>query len=184
MGGAGIGIKLGYLNFSRGSFKKSVDEDNEFTLHIPSRDGMTLSIPINLGSSGFGWILEPYLGLGSELKSIGLMLGPTIVIHLNDPLYFGFGISFRAGYLLIDDIDLGLDAYARIPVTITYYIIDQLGIVAELGLGYGATGIKYKDVELKVFNPDTGEIEMTTESVGLGFGTAVQIDFSVGVRLP
>lgn len=190
MAKAGIGLKIGYLNLGRGSYEQEVLGE-KIRLEIPSRDGVTISIPINLGGSGFGWIFEPYLGVGKELKSIGLILGPTIVIHLDDPLYLGIGIDLRVGYLLMSDIDFGVDIYGRIPINLTYYVINNLGILAELGLGYGATGIKYKDMLIPVFDENTGlpKIDFETgepemEEIGAGFGTAVQVDFSVGVRFP
>jgi len=185
MAGIGIGLKLGYLNYGKGSFEATVS-GTKIKTNIASRDGLTVSIPINLGGSGFGWLFEPYLGATSQIKSIGLITGPTIVFHLVDPLYLGVGIDLRVGWLLSSGIDMGADLYGRIPITATYYVIPDLGIVAELGIGYGATGIKYKD--MPAIDPTTGfpilDSNGQPKKLPFGLGTSYQIDFSLGVRWP
>ncbi len=188
MGWFGIGLKLGAGGNGEGEF-----EVGGVTSTIDSRAGFQLSVPINLGGDGFGWIFEPYLNFasveGAEVTStgtirpkdfgvttMGLYTGPTINIHIIDPLYVGIGAGLKFGYVTSDAFDMGADVFFRVPVTATYYLLDDIGLIAELGLGYGVTGfaaVPYTD-------PSTG----TTIEPELEFGSALTWDFSVGVRWP
>jgi hypothetical protein len=58
-------------------------------------------------------------------------------------VYPHIGLGLQAGYMMSDIIDVGMDFYARVPLGITYYPVKNLALVAELGLGWGMTGVKY-----------------------------------------
>lgn len=166
MGWFGIGLKLGL-----GGVGESEFEISNVTVKTDSRSGFQLAVPINLGGDGFGWIFEPYLNLDSDVTAAGLYLGPTFNIHIMDPLYVGFGLGLKFASLSGDGFDAGVDIGGRIPITATYYLLNDIGLLAELGLGYTASGFKPKEI------PGGPEPE-------LNFGSAFAWDFSVGVRWP
>ena len=53
----------------------------------------------------------------SSYKATGIYTGPTINLHLADPLYFGFGFGFKGAILRADELDFGIDLGGRIPFT-------------------------------------------------------------------
>ena len=180
----GIGLKLGVAGNGEGELDTSVG-----TTTVSSRTGFNLSLPINMGGDGFGWIIEPYLNMASiegvdstgaakdyGVTTFGMYSGPTINFHAMDPLYVGFGFGPKIGYSSSDAFDFGADVMFRVPVTATYYLINDVGLVGELGLGYGLTGL----ASLPTINPMTLEEEEGT----LEFGSALTWDVSVGARWP
>jgi hypothetical protein len=190
MGWIGIGLKIGAGGNGQGEF-----EAGGVKTTIDSRAGMQLSIPINMGGDGFGWMLEPYLNVLSSVKGMdaatltvkdmnvttfGLYTGPTINIHVMDPLYIAIGAGLKLGYSTSDAFDLGLDVFGRVPVTGTWYFMEDIAAVAELGLGYGLTG--YAAVPYTTTDPSTGQ--PTVVEPELEFGSALTWDFSVGARWP
>ncbi len=180
MGNVGLGLKFGYLSYGEGDFETEIEGQTIKTV-LPSRSGAMLSVPLSLGGKGFGWAFEFCAGLGDELSSLGLYTGPSINIHVAREWYVSLGLGARLGYITADGVDIGADFYGRIPISATYYVIDDLGIVAELGFGYGATGIKW-DTALVSFDPVTGEV--VENEAAFNLGTAFQFDFSMGVRWP
>ena len=112
MAWAGIGVKLGMTGTTAGDVSvkamgQTLDSKTD------SRYGLQLSVPINLGGDGFGFVLEPMLTTssinhntkdsagvvnGSEsvsLLGLGGYIGPTINFHVIDPLYLGFGFCLK-----------------------------------------------------------------------------------------
>jgi hypothetical protein len=180
MGWIGLGLKLGVAGNGEGEF-----ETSGVTGTIDSRTGFNLALAINMGGDGFGWLIEPYLNLASVegvdavtlakkdygVTTFGLYTGPSINIHIMDPLYIAVGAGLKLGYSSSDAFDLGLDVFGRVPVTGTYYIMDDVAAVAELGLGYGVTG--FASV------PNTVDTDPD-----VNFGSALTWDFSVGARWP
>jgi hypothetical protein len=176
MGWAGIGLKLGAGGTGASEIDVAMPSVGGMavpgvTAKTDSRAGFQLSVPINLGGDGFGWMVEPYLNLDKNITATGLYTGPTINIHILDPFYLGIGFGVKFAYLSSDKLDLGLDVGGRVPITGTYYIHPDIGLVAELGLGYTASGYAFK--------PLPGQ-----ESPDLSFGAAFAWDFSVGARWP
>lgn len=182
MGWIGIGVKVGFAFV--GSSEIGVDAASlglaptvegmqinpTYTFITPRRAGVQLSIPINLGGDGFGWMVEPYFHFASY-RANGLYTGPTINLHLADPLYFGFGFGFKGALLYADELDFGIDLGGRIPFTLHYYLANDLGLIAEAGIGYTATGLSLK--------PAPGK-----EAGDISFGGAFAWDLSFGVRFP
>ncbi len=184
MGWIGIGPKIGVAGNGQGEFKSG-----SVTTKIDSRVGFQLSLPINLGGDGFGWMIEPYLNLASVdsvdatgkkdsvgVTTYGAYTGPTINIHITNPLYVGVGAGLKVGYSSSDAFDLGADIFGRVPVTATYYLMDDVAAVVELGMGYGVTGF----AAVPSVNPATGE----KKDADLKFGTALTWDLSAGARWP
>ncbi len=180
----GVGLKAGFLYFGDATFNYVTYVNGRPAVvnkGVPARGGFVLSLPINLGSSGFGWVFDPYLGLGA-VGSYGIYTGPTITLHLSDMTYLGFGLGARAGIITQDfwgtRTDVGMDIYGRIPVVLTYYAADSLGLVLEVGLGLGATGYRPVATQQQLA---PGEIPPPLETK---FGVTFQIDASAGVRFP
>lgn len=177
MGWVGIGLKLGAGGTGASDIDVSMPTVGGMAVpgtgvtKTDSRAGFQLSVPINLGGDGFGWMVEPYLNLDKNIMATGLYTGPTINIHILDPFYLGIGFGVKFAYLSADRLDLGLDVGGRVPITGTYYIHPDIGLIAELGLGYTASGYAFKGLP--------GQ-----ESPELSFGTAFAWDFSVGARWP
>lgn len=166
MAGFGIGIKLGYLSYGASDLNADSDAPAGVGSYAPSaRGGTLLSVPMTFGAS-FGFTLEPYLGLG-DLDSAGMYLGPHFNIQIQK-VYVGSGLGVRAGYLSSEYFS-GVDLHARIPLRATYYVVPKLGLIAELGLGYGVSGVM----------PDVPD---GVPSSDFEFGVGMQVDFSVGAR--
>jgi len=193
MGWAGIGLKVGAAGMSAGRLTVAGQEGR-----TSSRMGIQVSMPINLGGDGFGWMLEPYFMqsatnhdtvdaqgavLGSEnvaLSALGVYTGPTFNIHAMDELYVGFGFGIKAAYLMNDSIDYAADAYARVPVHATYYLSRRMALVGEVGFGYGASA--FADKPEARLNADSRRVEAV--SADPRFGLAYTWDATVGIRLP
>lgn len=194
---AGIGVKLGMAGMSSGQLKVS-RSGKSYTGNIDSRRGLHLAIPISLGGDGFGWTIEPYLtrstvssatvdakgtvtaGADANLTAYGVYTGPSINLHIAAPLYLGFGAGLKAAYVSSPDFKLALDAYGRIPLNATYYLSNQLALVAETGFGYGVSA--YTNKAQTVVSPTTGKVVNVKDDSQ--FGRAFAWDCSIGVRLP
>ena len=190
MGSIGIGVKIGYLHFGHATFSGANVTVSSKQLGstqvvenqgVPARSGMLLSIPIYLGGSGFGWVLDPYLGFG-EIGSYGIFTGPLGHFHVSTNTYLGLGFGLRLGNITTNFDDTktgwGIDLYGRIPFSVVYYPVQDFAVLFELGIGYGATGYKPATTQQTV-TPG-----VTVPNVKLQFGPTYEIDFSVGVRLP
>ncbi len=182
MGWIGIGVKvgLGYVGSSEIGMDAAslglaptvngMQVNYEHTFVTPGRTGVQLAIPINLGGGGFGWVVEPYFHFASY-SARGVYTGPTFNLHLADPLYLGFGFGFKGAILKANALDFGMDLGGRIPVTLHYYLANDIGLIAEVGIGYTATGLTLK--------PAPG-----LEAGDISFGGAFSWDFGVGLRFP
>jgi hypothetical protein len=176
MGWIGIGVKLGvgYVGSSRIEIDappvNGMQVDYSQVFETETRTGLQVSVPINLGGDAFGLMIEPYLNL-NRVRAQGVYFGPTISIQTIDPLYVGFGFGLRAAYLKADHLDFGIDLGGRVPFHATYYMLNDLALVAELGIGYTATGL--------ILKPEAGE-----KASDISFGGAFSWDFGMGVRFP
>ena len=191
MGWAGLGLKTGLAGMGRG--KVSV-----YGERFDSRSGLMVALPIYLGGQGFGWTLEPYMALSTttgelrdtsgnvsgtrevSLRAYGIYTGPQVQIQVARPVYVGFGLGVKGAYLANDGFDYAIDLYARVPVSATYYVSDNLALVAEVGFGYGAS--IFADVPRIEVNPITGDVQNAQSDPTIG--TAFTWDASFGIRLP
>lgn len=196
MGWLGLGFKvgLGVAGRSEVAFRapvivQGVAVAGTVQTSIERRSGLQLSVPINLGGDGFGWLVEPYLNMHTitfrplmvtllespvtegQATAVGVYTGPTINLHLAAPFYLGVGFGVKAARIRADHLNLGVDLGGRVPITATFYARPNFGIVAEVGLGYTATGYIKK--------PLPGE-----RASGIAFGSAFAWDFAAGVRWP
>ncbi|HEX5656110.1 MAG TPA: hypothetical protein VFX59_02900 [Polyangiales bacterium] len=196
MGVAGVGLKVGVAGMGEG--KLSISRDGEtYRSSVEARRGLQVSLPIDVGGDGFGWRFEPYLSFASvgvsrttsagvqpgeqaNLNAYGMYTGPTVNLHVMQPLYVGIGAGLKAAYVHSDAFDLALDAYLRAPITATYYMTNTVALVAEVGFGYGAS--VYFNQPEKVVDPVTRVV--SNENQDPQAGRAFLWDCSVGVRLP
>ena len=157
--------KFGYLWFAEtsGDFK------------TPARHSFNLQLDLDFGGEGTGFDIAPYFSYEDvesddyfdydPLMAVGLYFGFAYRFSIGSWYpYLGFGT--RIGYMFGDWIDHGAEIYGRIPLGVTYYILEDLGILLELGLGYGITGL-------------TGS---TTDDFQIGHG--FMLDVMTGIRWP
>lgn len=174
MGGVLLGLKLGMIMLGEGEFETTTSGITTKT-KVDSRTDFQLTVPLNFGGSGFGVDLQPSISFG-DVTAVGLYLGPAYHLELNPKLYVNFGLGLQARYWLSQsdlpagaDLDKGADLYVRVPVGATYYAAPDLGLFAELGLGYGAQGAAYK---------------VAGTTTDFKFGAGYGFDIGVGVRWP
>jgi|GEM_PF-4626312 len=181
MGWLGIGVKVGFASVGSSSITLNASDVGAPTvagMQIPyahtfvteKRTGLQISVPLNLGGDGFGWVIEPYFHLAAY-KATGIYTGPTINLHLAAPIYFGFGFGPKVSILKADELNFGIDIGGRVPFTLHWYLANDLALVGEFAIGYTATGIIKKPAP----GMDAGD---------LSFGGAFTWDFGVGVRFP
>jgi hypothetical protein len=196
MNSAGIGVKVGMAGMSAGEQQLRIEGKNVES-RIEARRGVYVALPISLGGDGFGWSFEPYFARASverttrdalgaatgsteaSLTSYGLYTGPMFNVHVVQPLYLGVGVGLKAAYVHSPSFEYALDAYARVPLSATYYLSNKLALVAELGLGYGLSA--YVDKPTKVIGAN-GKVSAVESEAQVGKG--LTWDCSIGVRLP
>lgn len=196
MNSLGIGFKLGMAGMGEGKLQFQ-SNGKAYPGRVESRRGLTLSVPLQVGGDGFGWMFEPYYSRASvgttttdasgqpsgstdvNLAAYGMYTGPTVNIHVMQPLYLGIGAGIKAAYVASNYFDYGVDAYGRVPLSATYYLANQVALVAELGLGYGVSAYVSKP---NVVVTPTGKISKVENDAQ--FGKSLSWDCSIGVRLP
>lgn len=148
--------------------------------HTETRRGVNLSFPVQLGGPGLGIRIEPYMTLAAAAQAYGVYLGPTFEFHVVTQLYLGVGFGLKAAWVKVDPWKYAGDLYGRIPVSITWYAVDDLALVLEAGFGGGASA--YFGEVKDIVNPTTGAKLARKADVTFGFGRTW--DLSVGVRFP
>lgn len=197
MNGFGIGLKLGVAGMGAGELQ--LDAMGEDVMgRVGTRRGMYVSLPIHVGGDGFGWVFEPFLAKASlshqvtdssgfvsgnsdsDLMAYGMYTGPSVNIQVVRPLYLGIGAGIKLAYVTSPSFEYAGDAYGRVPLSATYYLANQVALVAELGLGYGVSAYLNKP------QPVVDSVTRTVENEGgdIQFGKALAWDCSIGVRLP
>jgi hypothetical protein len=145
-----------------------------------SRRGFHLGFPIQVGGSIVGFRFEPYMTLAAAAKAYGIYMGPTFEYHAAHPLYLGLGFGLKVAWVKDKDWKYAADIYGRIPLRVTYYLVQNFGLVFEFGFGAGASG--YVSALRDVLNPMTGKTIARRTDMTFGFGRTW--DFSFGVRFP
>ncbi len=147
---------------------------------VQGRVGLQLSVPINLGGDGFGFLFEPYINVAKAAKAYGGYLGPTFNIHVADPLYLGFGFGLKGAWVIADGWDYAADLYARVPIHATFYMINDIALVADLGFAFGGSGYISKPVSYTI----PVSMEKRKSLPQMTFGAGLNIDAAIGVRFP
>ncbi len=186
--------KIGYVYF--GSSEVELDG---LKADIDARSGFQLAVDIALGGDGAGIDIVPLLEIedtgSSKVTGFGGYGGLEYrMTFLSEArLYPSIGLGMKGVYLKSDDIDFGAELYGRIPLGLTYYPSDNLGFVGELGLGFGATGWKFKNnpaaaqaAAQAAVQAGGGVDEAASAAVStkLAFGPTVALDLSLGIRFP
>ena len=156
-----IAPKLGWAYFVAGNGHGGANS-------VGARNAMNVQFNLDFGGAGSAFELAPYYTYQTPgpWHTVGLFLGGVYRFNtLEGTLYPSVGGGIKLGYLIADGVDYGIEMIARIPVGVTYYVLPDLGIVAELGLGWAA--VLYK-------------------SPGLSFGASegFYCDLMVGIRWP
>ncbi len=74
----------------------------------------------------------------SAMHSMGTYIGYAYRFEfLGGRLYPSVGAGTRLGYLKTLGSDWGIEVTARVPLAVTYYITEDIGVLLELGFGYG-----------------------------------------------
>jgi hypothetical protein len=203
MDGFAVGLKFGYSHVSGGSIanptyiagsEKLPQADlQRYGLtstrgcdpvdrhcHTAARSGYQLALAIQLGGTGVGFRIEPYMTFSDNAQAYGAYAGPTFEFHVAEPLYLGFGFGLKAAYVLPDGWEYAADIFGRIPVWATLYLSDGFALVGEFAFGAGASG--YVSHFRNVYNP----IDMTVigQRKDLTFGYGRTWDATLGFRFP
>jgi hypothetical protein len=197
MSSLGVGFKLGVAGMGTGTLQFQ-SNGKSYPGRIESRRGVYLAVPLQVGGEGFGWTFEPYYSrasvgtttldasgrpngsVDSDLSAYGLYTGPSVNIHVLRTLYLGIGAGLKAAYVSSKGFNYGVDTYGRVPVSATYYVSNQVALVAELGLGYGISA--YVSDKRTVVDPVTKR-SSKVDSNAL-YGKSLTWDCTIGVRLP
>jgi hypothetical protein len=146
-----------------------------------SRFGVQLSLPIQLGGAGVGFRIEPTFNFAASAKSYGVYVGPTFSYRVLDPLYLGFGLGLKAAWVDDDAWKYGGDFQGRIPLTATFYVVDDVALVLEFAYGGGVS--VFANESRVVSNPFTG-LRLSSKTPEATFGLGRAWDVTVGVRFP
>ena len=146
-----------------------------------SRFGVQLSLPVQLGGAGVGFRIEPMFNFSSSARSYGVYVGPTFSYRVIDPLYLGFGLGLKAAWVDADAWKYGGDFQGRIPLTVTYYVVQDVAMVLEFAYGGGVS--VFANESRVVSNPLTG-LRLSSKTPEATFGIGRSWDLSVGVRFP
>ncbi len=206
MGGTSVGLNVGMAGMGAGKYTLKLD-DMSVDGRIAARNGVYVSLPISVGGEGFGWTFAPFLARSSvdrttkdqsgnvigqddvPLTAYGMYTGPVYNFHISRPVYLGVGLGIKAAYISNPAFQYAADAYARMPLSATWYVRDQFALVAETGVGYGVSAFVDKpnvvganDAAIQSGNVGINDVKNTEDDPQ--FGKAFAWDFAVGIRLP
>ena len=141
------------------------------TFGTPARHNFLIELGLDFGGKGFHFELTPYYLApdfnGTGLQGAGVGIGFLGRFGLIERLYMSVGFSWRSAVLFGGNgYGIGAESYARLPIEFTYYVLDDLGIVAQVAPGYGVSGA------VNVINDE------------FGLGRSWLLDWGVGIRVP
>ena len=167
--------EVGYVFFKKGELEKT------YHAEVPTRHGFVLKGHADLGGDYGALELAPLYtrqsagGLVGKLNGVG---GEVTLVyrHPSGPFHPGIGIGFHGVfYTPNDNIQKGVDIMARAPLGVTYYFARYLGLVLEVGMMIGTTGIQFEADD----NPVRYNLSDKME-YALVFG----VDILIGLRFP
>jgi hypothetical protein len=208
MGWLGISFKLGVASVAVGKLPNPVynqsiyDVTTNFTkqmleqfkligpctlidkyCYTSGRTGFHLAATLHVGGDGFGWDVEPYMRAGGHAVSVGVYTGPKFDIHVANPVYIGFGLGGRVGYVVAQSWRHGIEVFGRIPVHATYYVTPDFALTLEGSFGAGVSGFIAESE--KILDPRPGRMGQTIATAPkIAFGAARSWDITFGVRFP
>jgi len=221
-------LEVGYGYFPASEFETTV-KDIKTKLTIEQRHAFIGKLHLDLGGDGIAVEIAPFIavegsdisalqvnpgqgmggGLGGDFVAVGGQL--NLVYRFGSKAFFPhLGIGFHGAYLVSEDIDYGAELYGRIPIGFSAYFAKNAAFVMEVGLMYGATGIKANfstdpdelAAELGIdpedfdpYHPPTGMDEADVEAMkqamiedaihkAVKFGAGFGVDVAIGIRFP
>lgn len=148
-------------------------------ISMPARHAAMISYGFSIGGDGYSFELDPIFAIEQSTKSkYGRMyfVGGFTGMILRFGKYTGnrvvpfIGVGIKGGYLFADKLDEVMELYGRFPVGLDFYIQRGFGLFLEVGLMWGATGIRAKNEHEQWRN--------------LNLGSGFAIDTQLGVRFP
>jgi hypothetical protein len=193
MNGAGLGVRIGVAGTGAGSANIRGYEGR-----TEKRVGLHVSVPIFLGGSGFGFLIEPMMQrshvphslkdsagnvIGTEdvgVVGLGVYLGPQVQIRASESVYIGLGIGPKVLNLRNDAFQYAWDVYGRMPLSTTWYMNRHVALLTELGIGYGFS--VFTDAPQPVVDVAGHTVRNMKDDPQ--FGSAWAWDLSFGLRVP
>ncbi len=175
--------EIGYLRF----FKTTIDE--KYNVKLPARDGFVVKGHVDIGGDGIAVEFAPLFAWESAGELFGnfKVLGGEVTLALRaefGSFYPGIGIGFHgAGIFGNECVKSGTELFARVPIGFTWYFSDILGLVFEIGVMYGGTGIRVKEV----VNPSSGDenkLNILADGGDMYWGGGFGFDVMIGLRFP
>jgi|GEM_PF-6956759 len=145
---------------------------------IPGRHSMLIQLDFDMGGPGSGFIFAPYYAMQTakttifgkvRMHTLGADFGMRYAFKAGNAFPY-IGLQTKLGYIFNNDlIDHGVELFGRLPLGLTYYILEDLGIVIETCIAYGTTITK------------GGPGVLGTD---WNWGHGLYTDVSVGIRWP
>lgn len=161
-GNFSLAPKVGYVGFI----------DFRDAAPLGDRHGFNLNVNFDFGGKGRGFDVAFFYSYEDVdtyggINAIGGYMGGSYRFQFGRA-YPYIGMGTKIGYGFSDFTDHHIELTAKIPMGMTYYILDDLGIVVEFGLGY-----------------NTSFYKMDTLAVwGWWFTHGLYLDAMVGIRWP
>jgi hypothetical protein len=184
-----IAPELGYTYFAPATITvEGID------FHVAARSSLAAKLHLDLGGDGLAVEIAPLYtwecggGRFGNFHSVGAELALAWRFRLGS-FYPGVGLGFHGTYIMGDDISLGAELYGRLPIGFTWYFSEYAALVVEVGLMYGGTGIRAKEIVVDT-TPGPGGPQSPQQAANnafatnVSFGTGFAIDTVLGVRFP
>lgn len=197
MGWASIGLLLGVAGNGPATVNLDLDAAD---VHgdIEARRGFYMALPIRLGGDGLAFLLQPVMQMSkvnyrkrdsygndfgiqeASVVGLGAYLGPDYYARVSKSIYVGGGFGFKGLYSSDSAFDYAGELSVRVPVHVSYYVTRTLGVIGEVGVGYG--GAVFASAPQPSFDPYSGDISLDAGDPRFGFGWTWDVSF--GVSLP
>lgn len=179
--------QVGYAYFPASSF----DFDG-INLKVDKRNSFIAKAHLDIGGDGLAFEIAPLFAMeqvGGDIYSVGSDLsggvsGKFFSVGAQTSLvyraswgrfYPHLGISFHGTYLMGDDIQYGAELYGRIPAGFTVYPAKHFGIVVEIAVLFGATGIRGPDPDASALNQIAQDYNLDIENIDWSTTTPDQL---------
>jgi hypothetical protein len=172
-----IAPEIGYTYFFEAPLDVGFDD-----FAIGDRHGFVAKAHVDIGGDGLALELAPFYAFESGSGPFGdfdVIGGEIHMVYRFSAqnVFPSIGIGFHGAVILANDyIESGTQLYARLPLGLTWYFAEYLGLVVEAGLMYGGTGVRAKE--------GTGDTRLEAIAGELEFGANFAFDLMVGIRFP
>jgi hypothetical protein len=178
-----IAPEIGYVHF----FKTRLDKDR-FDVPLSARNGMVLKGHVDIGGDGIALELAPLWELESAERVFGKWsaLGGEITLVYRGAFgdfYPSIGVGFHGSGIVGNVvIKSGAQLFARVPLGFTWYFSEYLGLVFEVGVMYGGTGLRM--IEQSGTSQEAQEITALAGTGDIYWGPGFAFDIMAGLRFP